>query len=93
MAQTVVIHKARALGQPVESVNISIAGQMPEFGSLNETDKFAFQDALNLESALRASLPGATYDRLAGLMLRHIASYLHIPYEMIEGEKINDRSS
>lgn len=83
MAQTVVIHKAKEIGtQKIESVNILISGCIPEFATLGETDHFAYMEACSIEAALLASLPGATYDRLTGLMLQRKATHFHVPHNV-----------
>ena len=38
-------------------------------------------EAQKLEAALRSALPGGTYDRLLGEMLKHKASHFVVPHE------------
>jgi hypothetical protein len=73
------IDKADEVGgvQP-ETTIISIDGspQTPKTMKLDELDQYFQHQAEELEHALFSSLPGGTYDRLAGKMMIRKASNL-----------------
>lgn len=74
-------YKAQRVIEPVESRHIVIEQEMPNFTLLSEQDKVCDKEASSLENALYKSLPGATYDRLLGVMLERKASHFRVSHE------------
>ncbi len=68
------VYKAQRIGEEeVQSVLIRIDEEIPRPSSLDDTEVFE-NDSQNLELLLHRALPGGTYDRLLGEMLRRQAS-------------------
>jgi hypothetical protein len=75
------LHKAQPTGpQKIEPVTVVIAETIPEFKTLNDISLFASTEANRLEQALYNSLPGATYDRLLGIMLERKATHFRVAH-------------
>jgi hypothetical protein len=82
--ETVVsVHKAQSIEgrQPVPSMSISIGGlgEFPRLSDLDRADAAQDADARSIVTVLRESLPGGTFDRVAGLLVLATASRLVIP--------------
>lgn len=78
------IAKARPIGdEEVKGVNIDISFNVPKFEDDNwheRAENFFMEQARDLEEALHNSLPGGTYDRLLGLMLKRKASHFIVSF-------------
>jgi hypothetical protein len=77
------IYKAQGHGEEiVEGVIVFIDQELPKQNErtlLSVLDEMFSDQAEKLESALWRSLPGGTYDRLCGLMLKRKASHFVVP--------------
>lgn len=75
-----IVHKAQRTVSdwPVPDLHIAATLECPRTSTLDELRAVHVVDAERIEAALHASLPGGTYDQLAGLMLRRVASMLII---------------
>jgi len=74
---------ATCYGKPDEA-RIDIVGAPPESlmaGSMDEADGWYEAEARKIERLLYATLPGGTYDKLAGLMLLRKASHFRVSHE------------
>jgi hypothetical protein len=86
--KTVSIFKAQPIPRDhvVEDVTIRIVDEIADtIGSRSELlehwDQRFEREAVKLEAALRAALPGGTYDRLLGEMLKHKASHFTVHHK------------
>jgi len=87
--KTVCVHKAEPFpDEPIPDLQIHIASVVPEWKTLLEkADAFFTDEAIKLEVALYESLPGGTYDRLTGLMLKRKASHFCVSHDGPKLEK------
>ncbi len=86
-SKIMIISKANpyAASDPIPDVCIEIVGTLPEmWTTLDEWDNYCDGEARQLEEALVHTLPGSTYDRLAGRMLMRKASHLRVPRVRLE---------
>lgn len=76
------IHKAqrRLVSEEVESANILIDREVPSFDRLEDADAVYLKDAQELCAVLYATLPGGTFDRLLGEMLKIKASHFRVSF-------------
>lgn len=79
--KTVHVFKAQPSSEPVQSVQILIEQEIPEFSKLSEQDSACDRVVLSLETALYDSLPGAVYDRLLGWMLQRKSTHFRVTHE------------
>lgn len=75
-----IVHKAQRTipDRPVPDLHITASTECPRTATLEELRAVHVVDAERMEAALFASLPGGTYDQLAGLMLQRVSSHLII---------------
>jgi len=86
--KTVCVHKAKPFpDEPIPDVQIEIGPIVPEWKTVEKADAFFTDEAIKLEIALYESLPGGTYDRLTGLMLKRKASHFCVSHGMPESEE------
>lgn len=80
---SVSVHRADPVrtDKPVEPVSIHMSLEMPDvpWGGETGTEALMNADAHAIHDALRATLPGGTYDRLFAVMAARVASQLHVP--------------
>jgi hypothetical protein len=74
------VYKANDSNVCVDDVRIEITSPMPDYDGIGVITSRFYEDALDLFKALRASLPGGTFDQLLALMLREKASHFVVPY-------------
>lgn len=80
--KTIIVNKA----QPVTYVDqtypamIRITADLPDLKTLEEAARVYDCDAAMLEETLYGSLPGGTYDRLLGLMLKRKSSHFAVAH-------------
>lgn len=82
------IAKAQSTGdEEVKNITIEISDECPSFCDIppannwvERSENFFMEQARDLEEALYNSLPGGTYDRLLGLMLKRRASHFIVSF-------------
>ena len=82
--KVVMAYKAQRINrdEPTESLSIICEQELPKFvGAPSGTQRLAHEhDAAVIAKALRDTLPGGTFDRLIGELLRMKASDLVVSY-------------
>jgi hypothetical protein len=73
-------YKAQPISDESTAASVEIVAALPESLTYPQSDAFFQDEAARLESILHSSLPGGTYDRLAGLMLDRKASHLKVAH-------------
>lgn len=75
------IYKAQTIGahMTVDSTNINISEELPEYEATVEYEAIFEKEALTLAGALLSALPGGTIDRLIAELLRRKATSFVIP--------------
>lgn len=77
------VHRADTIrsDRPVEPVSIHLSLEMPDlpYGSEKGPGALMDADAHAIHDALKAALPGGTYDRLFAVMAGYVASNLRVP--------------
>ena len=88
---TVIVSKANPAyaEKPVIDTRIEITGLLPDLEYPHETARYYDNQARQIEEALHRSLPGGTYDRLAGRMLVRMAAHFHVAHFDDEVEEAN----
>lgn len=81
----VIVCKAnkRTYGPEIQDVVIEISAKVPPFGCKIATKAlkdFYLGEACKIEEVLHDTVPGAVYERVAGLMLERMASILRVPF-------------
>lgn len=81
MSKTVKIYRAQSIGTTgVPSCEIFINAPLPS-ASVDESAAMMGTDAKKLVDALKDTLPGGTFERMAVLMLQHMVSALAVPFK------------
>jgi hypothetical protein len=79
------IAKAQPVGdQQVNDINIDISFTCPDFEGddcIQRANAFFIDQASDLEEALYNSLPGGTYDRLLGIMLKRKSTHFIVSHQ------------
>jgi len=89
MYRSIDVYRAQPIGdKEAPWCQIEIGVPIPRRETLEE-GAFLFElDAKQLEFALHESLPGGTYDRLLGLMLKRKASHFIVSHTKLEIEEV-----
>ncbi len=75
------IYKAQPIGDSkVEQTNIIIKNKLPKFNDIETSRSFFTDEAQKIEETLFNTIPGGTYDRLLGEMLKRKASSFVVPF-------------
>jgi hypothetical protein len=67
-------------GEPTRKGTIVINEKVPDFASLSEAADYYEEQAQMIERVLYGTLPGGTYDRLLGALLRRKASHFRVAH-------------
>lgn len=76
--RTINIKKAQPSPDKIQSVTLIIDETIRTSTTIHAADELYTYDAVELENALHAALPGGTYDRLVQMMLERKASHLAV---------------
>ena len=80
--RTINIYKAQHIGnEEVEDLQIVFNEELPIFESIQQSGKDFIRQAIILEKLLLNTLPGGTYDRLLGLMLKRKSSHFIVTHK------------
>jgi hypothetical protein len=82
MPHTIFAHKAKPVLETETPTTMITVGPviMPTFETIPQYDMVFEADAQEIEAALYNSLPGGTYDRLLGLMLRRVSCHFIVSH-------------
>lgn len=78
-------------GPEVQDAVIEISAKVPPFAcetAAKVLEDFYLGEARKIETVLHDTLPGATYERVAGLMLQQMAGILRVPFG--DGQGVTD---
>jgi len=88
--KAVIVSKAQVVysDKPVIDTRIEVIGSLPAIEGMEEHARYFDRQAQQIEEALNSSLPGGTYDRLAGRMLARKATHFRVAH--FSGDPLNE---